>query len=323
MLMTPGTRGGRKSQNKNYSDLIIGSLPGGTLTLTPGVGDTVTDVVGATSIYYTPTFGGGIPLPYGSGWKRVPFGETALGLNATFHTANTNYDVWGFFDNGGLSIASKNWFDTTNPANPSDPTSTVYTSRQVATAGVIVNANGMTVRNGSTTTTLAPGSARLLGSFRTTSAGQTEDSFTKRFLSRLDYPAVRPFRKSGPASDWTYATATIRQINADSTMKVGWLHCVGTRFIDLQTFICAAINSTTTTRTYRSGIGIDSTTAFSNSARGGPANCSSNSWIPSISNYRDSPGIGFHEANWLEIAAGADTQTLAAFTSALTGWTMN
>jgi hypothetical protein len=123
--------------------------------------------------------------------------------NLTFKLpASSIYDVFLWNDAGTLRLE---W----------GPVWTNATTRATA----VVLQDGVYVKSGVTT-------RRLLGTIRTTAtAGQTEDSDTKRFVNNLCNQVGRTLYKSSDASH-TYNSTTKRYWNNDSTMKLEFVMCM-------------------------------------------------------------------------------------------------
>lgn len=81
------------------------------LTLTSGVPVTTTDVIGATSIYWTPYKGNSVTLWDGSNWTTYALTEQSLALVAL--TAFMGYDVFAFQNSGVPNIEILPWLNGT------------------------------------------------------------------------------------------------------------------------------------------------------------------------------------------------------------------
>ena len=132
------------------------SLCQGRLTLESGVAVSTSNQTAKTTLYFTPYNGNQIALYNGSAWIMRSFTETSLSLSG--YTADTNYDIWAYDNAGTLALASTAWTNATTRAT------------------ALALQNGVYVKSGDAT-------RRYLGTIRTTAtAGQSEDSASKRFV---------------------------------------------------------------------------------------------------------------------------------------------
>jgi len=84
------------------------SIADGRLTLTSGTPVTTADVTAATTLYYTPYTGNSISLFDGtSTWTVRTFSELSLSLSG--YTANTNYDIYAFWNGSAVALESQTW----------------------------------------------------------------------------------------------------------------------------------------------------------------------------------------------------------------------
>jgi len=290
------------------------------LSLSSGVPVTESDVTSATAVYGT-LFGGDYALLYdGSLWApRAASAELTLTLNDPNHAADTNYDVFLFWDTSALTLRLG-----TGPAwSSATARGTGAGTTEIETyGGRPVNKVSMTLRNGATTyASIAARTARLLGTVRTTgTAGVTEDSATKRFLSNFYYPAFRLLRKAGPSSGYNYSTFTYRQVNADTAMAVAVVLCTAGRLATLR-WDPFVTNDNATARTVGVGIGLSSTTTPATAASD-TVNIVSGTGGRPRAYYNDYPGLGYHTLVMLEFGAGAGTQSWGTGAYAH-GWVLN
>ena len=167
----------------------------GRLTLAsgdPGM-ELLADVVGATTIYFTPFKGNVISLYDGANWIAHTFSELNLALGTL--TSGKNYDV----------------FIYSNAGTPTLELSAAWATDATRTDAIALQ-NGIYVKSGATT-------RRYLGTFRTTSTTTTEDSMTKRFLWNIENQILRRAFKDAPGFH-TYTGSAWRAYNGDATNKV-------------------------------------------------------------------------------------------------------
>ena len=79
--------------------------PQGYLTPTSGTAIIPGDVVGTSTIYYTPYIGNFCPVWTGTQFSQAVFAELPLSLSAGFQNANGIYDVFAFLNSGTMQVA--------------------------------------------------------------------------------------------------------------------------------------------------------------------------------------------------------------------------
>ena len=159
------------------------------LTLQTGTPVPIADVTAATTLYLTPYSGNRIDLPDANGNPiRVTSGEISITLPGT---GSYNYDVFVFLNGNVPALETVQWTnDTTRTTN-------------------IVRTNGRFFKSGDLT--------RLyVGTCRTTIAGQSEDSFAKRYVFNQYNRIRRLSRAVDSTASWTYTTNTWRQMNGNA-----------------------------------------------------------------------------------------------------------
>jgi hypothetical protein len=148
--------------------------PTGRLTLTSGSPVMTSDVVNASSIFYTPYQGALVPIFDGTNWRMWPFSEQTLTLNASHITAGSVYDVYDSIQSGAPTICSSPaWTSTTSRAS---------TPIQMQN-GIYVNTNAMTGScwNGTTAFTVAALAGTYLGSLYCTTGATSPACVTMQF----------------------------------------------------------------------------------------------------------------------------------------------
>lgn len=254
----------------------------GRMTLTTGLAVTVADVTAATTVYYTPFQGDRCSLYDGAQWQTVTFTEKSVALGTD--TTDFNYDLFGYLSSSTLAIERLIWTNNTTRAT------------------TLTLVNGQWTKTGDAT--------RLyLGTYRTTGAGQTEDSFAKRFVSNRFNRVQRGLRRVDATATWDYTTATLRQANGSTANQVDvviglaevLLHLdlrVSARNTNIAVAAYVTIGENSTTTTSASAIITYATTAVA-----------ATEIQPSVvlDLY---PAVGRHFYTWLEFsAAGVGTTT--------------
>lgn len=283
-------------------------IPAGRLTLTTGVSVTESDVSGATSVYHTPIDHDYTQIYNGADFKFRTFTERQLILDATGHLTNTLYDVWQYWDGSAVQIGTgPAW--SNSAAGTSSRGSGAGTTEFEVYRGRPVNKNAIVLRNNSVDSSSIPArQANLLGTFRTTSAGMTEDSAAKRLLSNVYSAVGRPMKVIEATSGWPYSVATFRQANGSTANQLAVVHCLSGR--EVQAKVVAHVGNSSGVAGASTGIGINSSTIDSSITRQFIFAGAFGTYDPNIANYVGFPGLGYNEVRWLEKGDGtANTQT--------------
>lgn len=250
----------------------------GRLTLTSGTPVTTADVIGATSIYFTPYMGDRIALFDGTLWKTLTFTERTLSLGTL--TSGLPYDVFAYDSSGTVTLESLAWTNNTTRAT------------------ALTLQNGIFVKTGATT-------RRYLGTFYTTSTTTTEDSTSKRFLWNYYNRFARALSCKDTTNSWTYTTSTYRSANNDTTDGVGRFSCVVGVVEDTGYFFNQALANSSVSTQVASGIGINSTSVNSAIAFGH----NPTSIMMVISQCSSFLSAGFNYIQRLEYSQAAGTTT--------------
>lgn len=249
------------------------------LTLTSATPVTTSDVTAATNVYVTPVRGGQCTFYDGSAtWTLLTNAEVTVPVPAS---TVTPYDVWCRNNAGSMACDTTAWTNDT------------------ARATALALQNNVYVKTGDTT-------RRWVGSFRTTGVnGQTEDSITNRFVCNY-YNRVRRHLLVTLAATEVYNLTTIRQLNGDATKQVNFLNCLNDFEVEAKTQVTCG--NGTAGINVSSGIGLDTTTAFSGET-GGVQTQAANTPIQITSDYSAFTGIGKHSLMWNEAVAVAGGNT--------------
>lgn len=204
------------------------------LTLTSGTPVTVTDVTGATTVWFTPYLGNAIALFDGvATWNILSSVELSIALGTD--AANLPYDVFAFNNNGTVAIERLVWTSLT------------------ARATALTLQNGVLVKSGATT-------RRYIGTYCTTNTqGQVEDSFLNRFVWNYYNRVERPLRRIETTGTWTYSTATFRQANASTANQIALVLGVAEELATIRVQADAS-NSSGTNTAVAVAVGVNSTT---------------------------------------------------------------
>lgn len=280
------------------------------VTLTTAVPVTVSDVTGATTVYFTPYVSGNIALYDGTAWHMRTTAEINIAIGTK--TSGKNYDIFCYWTGSAAALEfSSAW---TNDSTRAD---------------AIALQDGVWVKSGTTT-------RRYVGTIRTTSTTATADALLTRYvfnadnrepreLKILDADADGVITMSSPGDAW----ASFAGSSANAVEYVAGLAGVT---VDL----CSQANghpNSDGAAFMGVGIGVDSTTV--NSATGGTflafrLNGSSIFGGAGTSRYVGKPAIGYHKINWLQTGQGALNYTWYSkavvtnswVVSGMTGWVL-
>lgn len=256
----------------------------GRLTGTSGTAVTTSDVSNITTLYFTPYIGNLISLYDGTNWATMSFSETSLALGTL--TSGLPYDVFGYNNAGTFGLELLAWTSTT------------------ARATAITLQNGVYVKSGATT-------RRYLGTFYTTSTTQTQDTARQRLVYNYYNRLPRPMLRQESTASWNYSTNTWRQANAGATNQLEIMQGVAESAVDV--FVGVGINSTAGGDSVQIGIAEDSTTTPLNTVIGGAyITLSSTGYAMVTCSMTRIPAVGYHYYPWMEIGAGANTQSWRA-----------
>jgi len=226
------------------------SAPQGRLTLTSNTPVMSADVTGASSVYYAPYQGNIVPIYDGANMDSYTFGQLTMALNTSNQTNGNIYDLFIFLNSSVVTIgAGPAWSSSTSRG-----TGTGTTQLQ-QTDGLWVNANTITLTNGSNTYSSIPvGQATYVGSVYMTANGQTGMQFKPAGASGGASPSptlglynaynrVRTFSSSSDTtSEWNYATATWRAANNSNNNRISFVDGLQQSPIDTS-YTCAAETS--------------------------------------------------------------------------------
>lgn len=309
-VFTPGNRAVFADANGTIEDggppstSLLNGISNGRVTLTSGVPVTISDVLGATIVYFTPFMGNQIALFDGvSTWNIFTFTELSIAVPGT---TNTLYDLF-IYDNAGTpTLELQGWTNTTTRA--------INLTLQ----------DGVYVKVGAST-------RKFLATFGTTSvAGQTEDSLANRFCVNYYNRVMRPMFALDPTNSWNYSTATYRQSNNSSVNQLNFIVPIPEDPVIANT-LGLTISTTATAVNVFTGIGLDSTTVNSasvfvpdttNNGNYGVTNASYNAIISQgrhfLAKLERGAGVGGTTQTWY-----GDTEAAGnAISSAISGYIM-
>lgn len=163
--------------------------------------------------------------------------------------------------------------------------------------------------NGTDSNTIAANRGVYLGTVRTTAtAGQLEDSTSKRYVWNQYNRQPRKMVAFDTTDSWTYSTTTWREANGGSTLgtsRVGVVTGNADAWAEA-TAIGGTSHSSVSARSV-TGIGVDDSSVNLATLTGG--NSFTGTTLFNQAKYLGYPGLGFHTIRWLEIAEAVATIT--------------
>ena len=283
------------------------------------------DETGQTTVYYTPYNGNLVSIPNGTKNVTFAFSEISLALVSN-HLADTLYDVFVFLDpadNTTIRLGTGPAWSTTTAGSSARGTG-AGTTQLSRLAGLWTNTVAVTLRNGSSTYSVAIESALYVGSiYIDHTAGQV--SAHQSWGQNRKYGIWNAYNREpiilqagDSTTSWTYTTATIRASNAtpasysaaefnvgSGTACNGMVALTGLLEEPLECSITQKMSSAVGNATYSSGVGINSITAYS----GTRAETTDGSLVTQRGEFTSAPQLGLTVIASLELAAAANTQT--------------
>lgn len=243
------------------------------LSLSSTLPVTTADMSNAGTIYLLPYVGNRIALYDGSTWNTyvVP----AAGENVAVSAASgAVVDVFASASSGNVALSLLAWTNSTTRA-------TALTTQD----GVLVLSTDAT--------------KRYLGTIYANALNSVSDTLLIRGLWNYYHRIGRPMLFQESAASWTYASATVRQADADANAKVQFVCGYAEDPVSVEVF-CGVAPSGAAAGNVQ--IGIDSITIGSADAaiEVGGGSGTSGLIAPSFAVYNKNPGIGYHYAAWLE-----------------------
>ena len=286
-------------------------VPAGRVTLETAVPVSVTDQTAKTSVFYAPYQGELVPLYDGALWTPTVFTQLTLALDSDsghtgYQQSAKNFDLFVVNDAGTIRLG-------TGPAWTSDTGrgTGAGTTELERKNGIWTNKLSMTLRWGSAsgnTITVAANQGTYVGTMRASANGQCEDSLAKRFLWNMYNRAPRSMSVIETTNEWTYSTAAWRQKNNAAANQLDMVRGLNE---DAVKTLCVGLVNTDTVgiATMHTGIGLDSTTAYSGMPASVVVDNTNVGRNAGVASYFGVPGLGRHFLAALEFGGGSGTQT--------------
>lgn len=251
----------------------------GRLSLTTGVPVTIADVTAAGTLYYALYRGNQIALYNGTAWQLFAISELSIAVPAA---ANQMYDVFVDYNAGTPALSLTAWTNDTTRAT------------------ALTTQDGVLVLTGST-------GKRYVGSVRTVTASQLNDSFALRHVWNYYYRVPRGMRVIEAADSWNYTTATWRQANASAANQLSFIVGVAEELVQVHVH-ALALNTGGATAVH-AAVGLDSVTAPTAGNVGIGTYTTGTQYLPILSSLQAYPAVGYHYAAWLEYSTASGTTT--------------
>jgi hypothetical protein len=280
--------------------------PGGRLTIETGKPVLTASVIGASTVYYSPSENGYANLYNGVAWYTVPFSELSQTLADTTKSpaasiASTVYDMFLWNDAGTLRCTrGPAWASATSRGTGAG------TSELVRVHGTHVNAadivNGPAAQRGLYVGSIATDSSNQLNmhidTISAAGGGNARIDVWNRYNRAIIGVQCRPSDDS-----WTQAvTATWRRANASSDNRITFVNGLE---LDAVSSDILALASNSGGNTARIAIGLDS--IDTPQAYHGIADLTSAFAAQLIARYSGNPGLGRHFLQWLEYTDAGTT----------------
>lgn len=274
----------------------------GRITLNAGVPVTTADVVGSTSVYYTPYLGNWIGVFDGTFWQIMAF--TELSLPVTAGTPDTNYDLFIGLNSGGIG-------DTLNLD------AEAWLSNSARNVG-ITTLDGVPVKGPDHT-------RRFLGTYRLVGASAASDSALFRCVWNQYNQVPRVLGVRPTADSWTYTAAAFRVAAGETANSVDVVvGQLGGSMLSLHASHSAQNSAGVTILSTSIGENSTTTPATGTIMRftGGPTG--QNVGMSAI--LHKYPPLGYSKYSWLEYSTATGTTTWygdagsAAVQNGLSGW---
>lgn len=256
--------------------------PGGRLTLSSTLAQTIADLTAQTTLYYLPNNSSRIALLGGSDvWAWHDIGPSGVSLALSGLVTDSLYDVYAYWN--GSAVVLELGAVWTNPTTPSDATAAVN--------GVLVKA--------------ADHTRRLLGCIRATGATTTEDSKAKRYVHNIYNQVERPMSAIDGTNTWTYSTTNTFRVFDNLTSNAFEYITRNANGILAASTLANGIGNGSVTILYYAGVGIDSQTVNSALVSMVGEVKTTGDFGPALAQYRGAPGIGYHKVYALEATSNA------------------
>lgn len=289
---------------------VLPCLPGGRLTLETGVPVSTSDQTAKTTVYYKEYLHGYVPI--WNGYNFYPMSFTELSQTLADNTKspaaaaiNSLYDLFLWDDAGTLTLSrGPAWSSATSRGTGAGTTelervSGVYLNKVAITNGPAAN-RGTYVGTISTDGNGANGQLNMMFAPSAAAGGSANRLDVWNMYNRVDVSSL--CRDS--TDTWNYSTATWRSSNNSTSNRVTMVRGLNEESA-MATVLGLASNNAG--QGNASGVGVDSTSAFSGLA--GWHEDTSGQLHTTKADWAGYPGLGSHYVQWLEYAEASGTTT--------------
>lgn len=258
------TLGGGLAFSGTVLSLSILPEPQGYLTPSSGIPIIASDVLGATSIFYTPYKGNLIPIYNGTIFVLTPFTELTLGLVSN-HLSSSLYDGFVINDAGTIRLVTGPAWNTITAGSCDRGTGGGTTELQRVN-GVWTNKNSMTARYGATTVTVAANQGTFVGTlYIDGTAGQltchrSYGQSRKWGISNAYNRDPIILQMGDPTASWALVPTSWRESRGQTTNFMTLLSCLPEEMYALDFKQNVSVSGSNSSFSANIGIGVNSTT---------------------------------------------------------------
>lgn len=310
------TNGNGVSGNPTLS-LILPVAPQGRITLTSGTAVMTTSASAQTTVYYTPSVGGLVPVSDGTNWTPTVFTElsqatTDTTKSPTAVTTNSNYDLFVWSDSGTLRCTrGPAWSSDTSRGTGAGTTELDFTTTYPTNKNSITN--GPAANRGTWVGTIrSNGSSQIDFTLPTVASGGGQGKIG--VWNAYNRQQLDVFIGNNAAATYNYGTATTwRQAGGSSTNQINCVRGLDVDTVDaLNLTRCVQTNAATTGA---AAIGLDSVTAV---ASGATADIVSTTTLALSmrSSFTGLMGLGWHYIAPIEWNSDANNTVWVSFVAA-------
>jgi hypothetical protein len=231
-------------------------------------------------LYWAPYQGNEIALYSGTAW--VAFAQAQLSI-AVPAVATQTYDAFVDYNSGTPALTLTAWTNDTTRAT------------------ALTTQDGVLVLSGST-------GKRYVGTVRTVSASQLNDSLALRHVWNYYHRVSRPMRVAEATNTWTYTTAAWRQANASAANQLSFV--IGVAEVPVEIDVLGMWDNDGGGSHAAVGIGLDTLAAPTTGTIGiHNYSVAAGTQTQVVASLRAFPAVGYHYAAWLEYAITATGTT--------------
>jgi hypothetical protein len=286
--------------------------PQGRLTLQSDTPVMTSDESNVTSVYYTPYIGDQIPIYSGTSFANNTFSQLTMTLNTSNQLSGDVYDLFVFLHSSVVTIgAGPAWSSTTSRGTGAG------TTQLTQLDGLWVNANSITLTNGSTSySSITADEATYVGSIYMTANGETSMQVRPAAAAggvanvlgvwnAYNRVKVTAYNRDD-TSNWSYSTASWRAADNSTSNKISFLDGLQQSLVT-GNYSVLVTTAPDTVGGYI-GLNIDSSTTTPDIAAGASSAAGQTSSSQSAVTETFYPVLGLHYIQAVEYASGSTAQ---------------